>query len=64
MQSFALFLQNSGEALFLPSTVEFIEQMLELFHLFLLLQDDGHDYGLKRPWARYHNAGLNVDLGV
>jgi hypothetical protein len=30
--------------------------------LLLLLQDDGHNNGLKRPWARDHHSGLNMHL--
>ena len=44
--------------------MELIQQTLEVLHLVLLLQNDGHDDGLKRPWARYHNAGLDVELGA
>jgi hypothetical protein len=30
----------------------------------LLLQEDGHDNGPKRPWARHHDTGLDVELGA
>jgi hypothetical protein len=43
-------------------TLELIQQALESFHLFLLLQQYRHHNGLKRPWARHHNAGLDVQL--
>jgi hypothetical protein len=44
--------------------VECIEQTLDALHLFLGLQEDGHDHRLKRPWARHHDAGLDVELGA
>jgi hypothetical protein len=37
---------------------------LEPFHLFLVLQEDRHGHRLKRPWARYHHPGLDVELGT
>jgi len=42
--------------------LEFIQQALESFHLFLLLQDDGHDNGLKRPWASDHDPSLDLQF--
>jgi hypothetical protein len=48
----------------LASTLEIIQQALESFHLCLLLQEDGHDNGLKRPWASDHDPGLNMQLGA
>ena len=45
-------------------TLQIIQQALESFHLFLLLQDNSHDNGLKRPWACDHHPGLNMELGA
>ena len=45
-------------------TLQFIQQALESFHLLLLLQDDGHDNGLKRPWASDHDSSLDVQFGA
>jgi hypothetical protein len=44
-------------------TLKFIHQALESFHLFLLLQDNRHNNRLKRPWARDHHSGLNMEFG-
>jgi hypothetical protein len=43
-------------------TLEFIQQALESFHLFLLLQQYRHHNGLKRPWPSDHDPSLNVQL--
>jgi hypothetical protein len=48
----------------LPVTFEFIQQVLEPFHLFMLLQDGGHHNGLKRPWASDHDPSLDMEFGA
>jgi hypothetical protein len=45
-------------------TLEFIQQGLESFQLFLLLQDNRHNNALKRPWASDHDPSLDVQLGA
>jgi hypothetical protein len=44
--------------------LDFIQQALESFHLFLLLQDDGYHNSLKRPWASNHYPSLDVQFGA
>jgi hypothetical protein len=45
-------------------TLEFIQQALESFQLFLLLQDNRHNNALKRPWASDHDPSLDMQLGA
>ena len=46
------------------SSLELIQQALELLHLFLVLQEDGHNNRLKWPRPRHHDTGLNVKFGA
>jgi hypothetical protein len=48
----------------LPAPLEFIQQALEPFKLFLPLEENRHDNGLKRPWTRHHDASLHMQLGA
>jgi hypothetical protein len=50
--------------LWLPSAAQFLEQPHETFHLPLLLQEGGHDNGLKRPGPGDHDTGLELELGA
>ena len=45
-------------------TLEFIQQALESFRLFLLLQQYRNNNSFKRPWASDHDPGLDVQRGT
>jgi len=42
--------------------LELLQQALELFQLLLLLEENGHDHGLKRPWTSDHDSCLDMQL--
>jgi hypothetical protein len=45
-------------------SLKLIQQILEPFHLFLLLQDNSHHDGLKCPRPRDHHTGLDMQFGA
>jgi hypothetical protein len=48
----------------LLAALQFLEETLGLFQLFMLLQEDRHDDGVKRPGMGHHDPGLDVELGA